>query len=49
MCWAPPFTEEQQRSGAECNFRCVDEVAPQREGMSVFALEDGVVHDTYST
>jgi predicted dithiol-disulfide oxidoreductase (DUF899 family) len=43
------FTEEQQRNGAEFNFRHVDQVAPQREGMSVFALEDGVVHHTYST
>jgi predicted dithiol-disulfide oxidoreductase (DUF899 family) len=43
------FTEEQQRSGAEYNFRHVDQPMPQREGMSVFALEDGVVHHTYST
>ena len=42
------FTEEQQKSGAEYNFKHVDEVAPQREGMSAFALEDGVVHHTYS-
>ena len=43
------FTEEQQKNGAEFNFRHVDEVAPQREGMSVFALQNGVVHHTYST
>jgi predicted dithiol-disulfide oxidoreductase (DUF899 family) len=43
------FTEEQQRNGAEYNFRHVDQVEPQREGMSAFALEDGVVHHTYST
>jgi predicted dithiol-disulfide oxidoreductase (DUF899 family) len=43
------FTEEQQREGAEYNFRRVDQPLPQREGMSVFALEDGVVHHTYST
>ena len=43
------FTEEQQRNGAEYNFRHVDQPGPQREGMSVFALEDGVVHHTYST
>jgi len=43
------FTEEQQRSGAEYNFRHVDHPLPQREGMSAFALEDGVVHHTYST
>jgi predicted dithiol-disulfide oxidoreductase (DUF899 family) len=43
------FTEEQQEEGAEFNFRHVDQVAPQREGMSAFALQDGVVHHTYST
>jgi predicted dithiol-disulfide oxidoreductase (DUF899 family) len=43
------FTEEQQKNGAMFNFRHVDQVAPQREGMSAFALEDGVVHHTYST
>jgi predicted dithiol-disulfide oxidoreductase (DUF899 family) len=43
------FTEEQQRSGADYNFKHVDRVAPQREGMSAFALHDGVVHHTYST
>ena len=43
------FTEEQQRNGAEYNFRHVDTVQPQREGMSAFALQDGVVHHTYST
>ena len=43
------FTEEQQRTGAEYNFRHVDEPAPQREGLSAFALKDGVVHHTYST
>jgi predicted dithiol-disulfide oxidoreductase (DUF899 family) len=43
------FTEEQQRSGAEYNFRHWDEPLPQKEGMSAFALEDGVVHHTYST
>jgi predicted dithiol-disulfide oxidoreductase (DUF899 family) len=43
------FTEEQQRSGAEYNFRHVDQPLPQREGMSAFALKDGVVHHTYST
>jgi predicted dithiol-disulfide oxidoreductase (DUF899 family) len=43
------FTEEQQRNGAEYNFRHVDEPLPQREGMSAFALQDGVVHHTYST
>jgi predicted dithiol-disulfide oxidoreductase (DUF899 family) len=43
------FTEEQQREGAEYNFRHVDQPGPQREGMSVFALQGGVVHHTYST
>jgi predicted dithiol-disulfide oxidoreductase (DUF899 family) len=43
------FTEEQQRNGAEYNFRRVDQPLPQREGLSAFALEDGVVHHTYST
>jgi predicted dithiol-disulfide oxidoreductase (DUF899 family) len=43
------FTEEQERSGAEYNFRHVDEVAPQREGMSAFVQQNGVVHHTYST
>jgi predicted dithiol-disulfide oxidoreductase (DUF899 family) len=43
------FTEEQQRNGADYNFRHVDHPGPQREGMSVFALADGVVHHTYST
>jgi predicted dithiol-disulfide oxidoreductase (DUF899 family) len=43
------FTEEQQRDGAEYNFRHVDHPSPQREGMSAFALKDGVVHHTYST
>ena len=44
------FTEEQQRNGADYNFRHLDQVPwPQREGMSAFALEDGVIHHTYST
>jgi predicted dithiol-disulfide oxidoreductase (DUF899 family) len=43
------FTEEQQKNGAEYNFRHEDEVPPQREGMSAFVLHDGVVHHTYST
>jgi predicted dithiol-disulfide oxidoreductase (DUF899 family) len=43
------FTEEQQRNGADYNFRHVDKPAPQREGMSAFALQDGAVHHTYST
>jgi predicted dithiol-disulfide oxidoreductase (DUF899 family) len=43
------FTPEQQENGAEFNFRHVDHPAPQREAMSAFAIEDGVVHHTYST
>ena len=44
------FTEEQQRHGAEYNFRHVERPPwPQREGMSAFALRDGVIHHTYST
>jgi predicted dithiol-disulfide oxidoreductase (DUF899 family) len=43
------FTEEQQENGAEFNYRHVDHPEPQREGMSAFALEDDVVHHTYST
>jgi predicted dithiol-disulfide oxidoreductase (DUF899 family) len=43
------FTEEQQKNGAQYNFREVVGIEPQREGMSVFALENGIVHHTYST
>jgi predicted dithiol-disulfide oxidoreductase (DUF899 family) len=43
------FTEEQQRSGADYNYQHVDHPLTQREGMSAFALQDGVVHHTYST
>jgi predicted dithiol-disulfide oxidoreductase (DUF899 family) len=43
------FTEEQQRNGADYNFRHWDQPLPQKEGMSAFALLDGVVHHTYST
>jgi predicted dithiol-disulfide oxidoreductase (DUF899 family) len=43
------FTDEQQQGGAEYNFRHVDQPPPQREGMSAFAIDGGVVHHTYST
>jgi predicted dithiol-disulfide oxidoreductase (DUF899 family) len=43
------FTEDEQRNGAEYNFRHEDHVEPQREGMSAFSLQDGVIHHTYST
>jgi predicted dithiol-disulfide oxidoreductase (DUF899 family) len=44
------FTDEQRQTGAEYNFRHVEKPPwPQREGMSAFALQDDVVHRTYST
>jgi predicted dithiol-disulfide oxidoreductase (DUF899 family) len=43
------FTEDQQKNGADYNYEHVDEAEPQKEGMSVFALQDGVVYHTYST
>jgi predicted dithiol-disulfide oxidoreductase (DUF899 family) len=43
------FTEEQQRDGADYNYAHVDHPPPQREGLSAFALQNGVVHHTYST
>jgi predicted dithiol-disulfide oxidoreductase (DUF899 family) len=43
------FTEEQQNDGADYNFKHVDKPLPQREGMSAFVMQDGVLHHTYST
>jgi predicted dithiol-disulfide oxidoreductase (DUF899 family) len=43
------FSEEQRTKGADYNFQHVDEPEPQKEGLSVFALQDGAVHHTYST
>jgi predicted dithiol-disulfide oxidoreductase (DUF899 family) len=43
------FTAEQQKNGAVYNFRHEAEVEPQREGLSAFFLQEGVVHHTYST
>jgi predicted dithiol-disulfide oxidoreductase (DUF899 family) len=43
------FTEDQQRNGAEYNFRHSDDPGQQAPGMSAFAIEDGVVYHTYST
>ena len=43
------FTDEQQRNGAEYNFRHTDDPGQQAPGISVFALEDGIVFHTYST
>jgi predicted dithiol-disulfide oxidoreductase (DUF899 family) len=42
------FTEEQQKHGAEYNYRHLDDPGSQREGVSAFARQDGVVHHTYS-
>jgi RNA polymerase sigma factor (sigma-70 family) len=38
----------QQASGAEYNFRHVDDPGDELPGLSAFALEDGVVYRTYS-
>src|ERR671937_2208347 len=43
------FTEGQQQNGAEYNYEHVDKAEPQKEGMSVFALQDGAVYHTYPT
>ena len=43
------FTEEQRRNGANYNYQHVAKPEPQKEGMSVFALQDGAVYHTYST
>ena len=43
------FTDDEQKNGGEYNFKHEDEVAPQREGLSVFSAQDGVVYHTYST
>jgi predicted dithiol-disulfide oxidoreductase (DUF899 family) len=43
------FTEEQQTNGADYNFKHVDQPPPQREGMSAFVMQRGVIHHTYST
>ena len=43
------FTDEQQRSGAEYNFRHLHDPGEQAPGMSAFALDDGIVYHTYST
>jgi predicted dithiol-disulfide oxidoreductase (DUF899 family) len=42
------FTPEQQRDGAEYNFRRIDQPHDELPGLSAFALEDGVVYRTYS-
>jgi predicted dithiol-disulfide oxidoreductase (DUF899 family) len=43
------FSDEQRSHGAEYNFERVDDVGPQREGLSAFAIQNGAVHHTYST
>jgi predicted dithiol-disulfide oxidoreductase (DUF899 family) len=43
------FTEEQQRSGAQYNFRHTDDPGQQAPGLIALALEDRVVPHTYST
>jgi predicted dithiol-disulfide oxidoreductase (DUF899 family) len=43
------FTDHEQKDGADYNFKHEDQVAPQREGMSAFIVQDGVVYHTYST
>jgi len=43
------FSEEQQRDGAEYNFRHVAAPGEQEPGLSAFAIDGGVVHHTYST
>jgi predicted dithiol-disulfide oxidoreductase (DUF899 family) len=43
------FTEEQQRNGADYNFRHIDDPGQQAPGMSAFALSQGAVYHTYST
>src|SRR5487761_267957 len=43
------FTEDQQRDGADYNFRRVDDPGRQMFGMSAVALQDGAVDHTYST
>jgi predicted dithiol-disulfide oxidoreductase (DUF899 family) len=42
------FTEEQRANGGEYNFAPIAEPPDELPGMSAFALEDGVVHHTYS-
>jgi predicted dithiol-disulfide oxidoreductase (DUF899 family) len=42
------FAEQEQQNGGEYNFTHVERPEPQREGVSAFAMQDGVVHHTYS-
>ncbi len=43
------FTDDERRNGADYNYAFVKDLPAQREGMSVFALQDGAVYHTYST
>jgi predicted dithiol-disulfide oxidoreductase (DUF899 family) len=43
------FTEQQQKEGAEYNFRHWNKPEPQKEGMSVFVRKNGELYHTYST
>jgi predicted dithiol-disulfide oxidoreductase (DUF899 family) len=43
------FSDEQLRDGAEYNFQHVEQPDPQKEGLSAFAFDAGVVHHAYST
>jgi predicted dithiol-disulfide oxidoreductase (DUF899 family) len=43
------FTPEQRAQGAEYNFRHTTALNDELPGLTAFALEDGVVHRTYST
>jgi predicted dithiol-disulfide oxidoreductase (DUF899 family) len=42
------FTAEQQRDGAEYNFRRIEQPPDELPGLTAFALSDGVVYRTYS-
>jgi len=43
------FTDEQQKDGAQYNFRHSNDPGEQAPGMSAFALADGIVYHAYST
>jgi predicted dithiol-disulfide oxidoreductase (DUF899 family) len=42
------FTEDQQATSGEYNFAPIEQPPDELAGMSAFALQDGVVHHTYS-
>jgi predicted dithiol-disulfide oxidoreductase (DUF899 family) len=43
------FTEEQRANGADYNFRRTTSLNDELPGLTAFALQDGVVHRTYSS